>query len=55
MDEVEGRAALAQLLPEIPVLSWGWLKDLSDDALAEQAERVGLLTAEHLTTMERTI
>jgi len=48
-------AALAQLLPGIPVLSWPWLQDLSDDALAERAERVGLLTAEHLNTMERTI
>jgi len=47
-------ATLAQLLPDIPVLSWPWQADLSDDALAAQAERVGLLKAEHLNTMERT-
>jgi dethiobiotin synthetase len=47
-------AALAQLLPEIPVLSWPWQTDLSDGALAAQAERVGLLAAEHPNTMERT-
>ena len=47
-------ATLAQLLPDIPAFSWPWLTDLSDDALAEQAERIGLLTAQHFNTTERT-
>jgi dethiobiotin synthetase len=55
-------AALAQLLPDIPVLSWPWLTDVSDDALATQAEQVGLgvliddpaPTPVHLNISERT-
>jgi dethiobiotin synthetase len=35
-------ATLAELLPDIPVLTWPWLTDVSDDALATQAERLGL-------------
>lgn len=35
-------ATLAQLLPDIPVLSWPWLTDISDDALVTQAEQRGL-------------
>lgn len=48
-------ATLAQLLPSVPVLSWPWLTDLSDDVLAEQAERIGFPTALSLNTMEQTI
>ena len=47
-------ATLVHLLRDIPVFSWPWLTDLSDNALAQQAERTGLLSAEHLNTMERT-
>lgn len=39
-------AALSQLLPDISVLSWPWQTDMSDDALAAQAEQ-------YLNTMER--
>jgi dethiobiotin synthetase len=35
-------ATLAQLLPDIPVLSWPWLTDISADALVTQAEQLGL-------------
>jgi dethiobiotin synthetase len=35
-------AALARLLPGIPVLTWPRLTDASDDALGAQAERLGL-------------
>ena len=55
-------AALAQLLPGVPVLSWPWLTDVSHDALVAHAERLGfgrlidspVPTAEYLNTMERT-
>jgi dethiobiotin synthetase len=55
-------AALARLLPGIPVLSWPRLTDMSDDALAVEAERLGLgrlidgpvPTPVHFNTMERT-
>jgi dethiobiotin synthetase len=55
-------AALAQLLPGVPVLAWPWLTDVSDDALVAHAERVGfgnliddlVPTAEYLNTTERT-
>jgi dethiobiotin synthetase len=35
-------AALARLLPGVPVLTWPRLTDVSDDALGAQAERLGL-------------
>jgi dethiobiotin synthetase len=55
-------ATLAQLLPDIPVVSWPWLTDVSDDALATQAEQLGLgvlidgpvPTPVYLNTTERT-
>jgi dethiobiotin synthetase len=52
-------AALARLLPEIPVLTWPRLTDTSDDALGAQAERLGLgrlivPSSTPLNTMERT-
>jgi dethiobiotin synthetase len=55
-------AALAQLLPGVPVLSCPWLTDVSDDALVAHAERLGfgrliggpVPTAQYLNTTERT-
>ena len=52
-------AALARLLPGVPVLTWPRLTDTSDDALGVQAERLGLgrlivPTSTPLNTMERT-
>jgi dethiobiotin synthetase len=55
-------AALARLLPDIPVLSWPWLTDVSDDALATRAVQLGLgvliddpaPTPLHLNITERT-
>ena len=51
-------AALARLLPGVPVLTWPRLTDTSDDALGVQAERLGLgrlivPSSVPLNTMER--
>jgi dethiobiotin synthetase len=53
-------AALARLLPGVPVLTWPRLTDVSDDALGAQAERLGLgrlilPSSITLNTMERMI
>jgi dethiobiotin synthetase len=54
-------AALARLLPGVPVLTWPRLTEVSDDALGAYAERLGLgrlieppaASLLHLTSLER--
>jgi dethiobiotin synthetase len=56
-------AALARLLPDVPVVTWPRLSDVSDSALAAHSERLGVgrliddlaPPPVHLNTMERTI